>query len=141
MRSLFSPKQIDVIAPRGVLFLSHMIDLFLLQALQLLGAYLGGFTATLVLSYRYAPETVVSEAAATGMIFGWLFWGIVGAALNYLVIQSLFQATLGKAVCGLRVVKLNGSRRVIWRTSSKNVQALLPSAQVDTHREDRQKAA
>jgi uncharacterized RDD family membrane protein YckC len=124
MRFKSQKPEVEVAAPFRVRFLSHIIDLFLLQAVQLFGAYCGGMMATTVLSFRQAPELVVSEGAATGMIFGWLFWGLVGAALNYGVLQVLSGGTLGKAVCGLRVVYLNGTRRVLWKVSAETVQQL-----------------
>jgi hypothetical protein len=112
-------EQYFTLAPKRVWFLSHLIDLLLLQVVQLAGAYMGGVFATLILSYRAAPADVLSEGAAAGMFLGWVFWGLVGAILNYGVLQGMTGCTVAKAACGIQVVSFLGKTVVVDRRVMK----------------------
>lgn len=95
------------------------IDLFSSTAVQLAGGVVGGFLGVFYAGYRDFPEPVMQEFADTGIVFGYYFWTFATLILNYGVLQGLTGSTVGKLVCGLQVVREDGSRLGIFKSLAR----------------------
>lgn len=108
---MIQPGQLEqhALAPKRLRLLGFIIDSAVFAAMQLMGSYVGGILAATIIQGRGAPEWAISESTESGMIFGWVFWGAVALLLNYGVLQARTGGSLGKLICGTRVMRLDGT--------------------------------
>lgn len=99
----------DALGSRSSRFAAFVVDSLALFLVQRMGALMGAFVGAFVMTARHAPEAVVENAVRTGILLGWTFWGLAGWAINYVVLQGLTGSTLGKTLCGIKVLNVDGS--------------------------------
>lgn len=89
--------------PRSYRVLAGVIDFFVIYVAQFGGAYMGAIIGGTIMAMRDAHSSVIEDAMASGLILGWVFWGIAAVILNHGVLQGMNGSTIGKSLCGLRV--------------------------------------
>lgn len=98
----------------------YLIDGGLIYACQFAGSFFGGVLAALMTGSE-APPQVSEDAAANGILLGWIFWGCVTWFLNYGILQGMAGGSIGKLALGLKVVNLDGSPLGIWKSLGRSL--------------------
>jgi uncharacterized RDD family membrane protein YckC len=88
-------------------FGGHVVDSVLMTCASYSGTFFGAFVATLMAGGA-APKEAAEKVMAQGAMVGWLFWSLAFGILNYVALQGLTGASVGKRVAGLRVVRDDG---------------------------------
>jgi uncharacterized RDD family membrane protein YckC len=94
--------------PASLRVLGFVLDKCFISMCNLFGSYMGGFIAASLMRAQNAPEAALENATLTGMVLGWFFWGAVAWVINYAVLQGLYGSSLGKMICGTRVMREDG---------------------------------
>ena len=97
-------------AVRGRRLLAFVLDFSFLTVVSYVGAYLGAFIAAFLIAMQPVDQSILNHAAASGFMFGALFWAVVGWTLNYGVLQGLGGASVGKLITGIKVTNEDGSQ-------------------------------
>lgn len=95
----------------GIRFLARLVDLIYGQLLGLVAGIAAGIVFVIMSRFgRLTPEwsQLIQQHPFSG--FG---WGILGAFLYYATAEGFGTVTIGKLVCGLRVVQIDGSPATI----------------------------
>jgi len=93
---------------RGARLCSYLADFFLLYLFQFSGSFCGGIIASWMIGGG-TSRRLIEDAAATGMLLGWVFWGCAAWFLNYGILQGMMGSSAGKLIFGLKVVNQDGS--------------------------------
>ncbi|HTL13009.1 MAG TPA: RDD family protein [Bdellovibrionota bacterium] len=97
------------LAPRSARVAAFLLDATLLFVFQRMGSLMGGITAAMVMTLRGAPTHVVDESIRHGILLGWTFWGLAGWFLDMVVLVGLTGSSVGKWVCGMKVMHSTGA--------------------------------
>lgn len=101
--------------PRWQRFFAFIIDLLGSYVVQFFGGVMGAFLGSLFTLEAEVTEAVVQSNAIQGFFVGTLFWGTAYWLLNWVVLQAMTGATLGKHVFKLKLVRTDGSE-LEWST-------------------------
>lgn len=110
----------EALPSREVRLLAHMADWFFIYCISLGGGYAGAFLAAAMTSVQGAPSRFVENAATSGMSLGIVFWGFTAFFVDFIAIQGLTGASVGKTICGLKVIRADGAPlgvvKAFWRS-------------------------
>jgi len=95
--------------PVALRVIAGAVDLVVLFLSQFLGAYVTGVIVAVAMTLEGASEIVVYQHSSQAMFVGWVFWAGLMWVSNYIFLQGLTGATIGKKICQLQVVNENGS--------------------------------
>ncbi len=93
--------------PRWQRFFAFLTDLFASYVFQFFGGVIGAFVASILIFGDGVTEAVVQQAAMKGFFWGTLFWGTTYWILNWIFLQGMTGATIGKHIFKLKVVQEN----------------------------------
>src|SRR5262245_46233039 len=105
---------------KGARLGGFVVDSLLISAMNVVGSLLGGFVAALM-STPEGPRQIAEDAVRSGMTLGWIFWGAVAWFLNYGILQGLTGRSVGKMLCGSRVVNRDGTPIEVFKSLARTV--------------------
>lgn len=98
----------------------YLIDGALMYLAQTSGAYLGVVVMTVIGYFAGAPGPILEKMAGKGLAWGWLFWGVAFWILNFGYLQGVTGSSLGKLICGTRVIGVDGRPPGILRSLARS---------------------
>ncbi len=93
------------------------IDFFIELGGAVLGAYFGAMVAALIIAWSDLGAESSPKAIWTGLISGFLFWGLVVSWINRVLIQGVSRSTIGKKYMQLEVISLGAP--IDWKIMMK----------------------
>ena len=99
-------------------FLAMTIDFFIEIMGGVLGGYFGAMMAALVIVLNDVSPSATQKAIWTGMVFGFIFWGLSVSWVNRVLIQGFSRSTIGKKLMDLEIVSMGAP--MSWKSMMKN---------------------
>jgi hypothetical protein len=84
----------------------------------LLGGYFGAMVAALVIVMTEANPRITQKAMWTGMVAGFLFWGITTSWMNRVLIQGISRSSIGKKLMQLELVSYGAP--ISWKSMMRH---------------------
>ena len=98
--------------------LASLIDFSIEVAGGFLGGYFGAMIAALVIAIRGYSSADSQNAIWTGMICGFIFWGLAASWLNRVLIQGISRSSFGKKMLNLEIITKGAP--VGWKSMNRN---------------------
>lgn len=85
-------------------FLASMVDFVIELGGGFLGGYFGAMLAALVIVLNEVNPQTTQKAIWTGMISGFIFWGLSISWVNRVLIQGISRASIGKKIMDIEII-------------------------------------